>query len=125
VSELVVKLICTDRNTHPSRALALLGRIPQRREDGTVVKETMDDPSSYTYQSLGSLVRDTKAGGKRGFHVPPTEIVTRADGGLTFILPGCPTCHRQLRLRDDTLGKLLRGLGDTPHGPVDVSLLPM
>jgi hypothetical protein len=122
----LLKLICTDRNTHPTRALALIGWVPELRDDGTIDAATLGDESKYTVQSLGGTARWTKAGLERTTKVHPVETVMRADGGRTFILPACATCRRQVRLRDDRLGKLLRGLGDTPHrSTFDVSLWSM
>ncbi len=92
--------------------------------DGFAVWDAAEDQSKYAPGAVREGVRATNAGPNKVTKRRAVETVRRADGGLTFRLPPCPTCRRQVRLRDDTLGKLLRGLGDTPHGPtIDVSLL--
>jgi hypothetical protein len=120
-----LRLVCTGRDTHPVRALALVMWTPGR-VDGLAIWDATGDQSKHPAEALAETVRATNAGPNRETKRRPVETVTRADGGQTFILH-CKTCgpRHQVRLRDDTLGKLLRGLADTPHGPtVDVSLLP-
>jgi hypothetical protein len=120
-----LRLVCTDRGSHPPRALALVMWTPGR-VDGLAIWDAEEDQSKHPVESLAETVRATNAGPNRETKREAVETVTRADGGRTFTLPPCPTCRRRLRLRDDTLGKLLRGLADTStHGPsVDVSLFP-
>lgn len=119
-----LRLVCTDRGTHPVRALALVMWTPGKR-DGYAVWDAAEDQPKHTPEAIADTVRGTNAGPNRETKRRPVETVTRTDGGLTFILPLCQTCkpRKRVSLRDDTLGKLLRGLANTPHGPsADVSL---
>ena len=120
-----LRLICTDRGTHPSHALALIMWTPDMSE-GFAVWDTAEDQSRHPPEVIATTVRATNAGPNKVTKRHAVETVTRADGGQTFILH-CQTCGptHEVRLRDDMLGKLLRGFGDTPHGlTLDVSLLP-
>jgi hypothetical protein len=119
-----LRLVCTDRGTHPVRALALVMWTPGM-VDGLAIWDATEDQSKHTPETIAETVRATNAGPNKVTKRHAVETVTRVDGGLTFILH-CQTCgpKSEIRLRDDTLSKVLRGLADTPtHGPTfDVSL---
>jgi hypothetical protein len=120
-----LRLVCTDRDTHPPHPLALIIWSPEK-VDGFAVWDAKGDQMKHTPEPIAETVRATNAGPNKVTKRHAVETVRRADGGQTFHLPKCPTCGRRVRLRDDTLGKLLRGLADTPHGPTfDVSLRAM
>lgn len=98
-------LICTDLGTHTRRDLATL-----RHEGGRWVQVNYRrNAAGYTYGS------DYKQG----------QLRQRADGGLIYTPPPCPSCRKALDagIRDDTLTRYVEATRDTPlAGSMDVSL---
>lgn len=125
-----LKVICTDRGTHPPRDLGLIMWSPDG--GGGQVWDARDDQTYYKPEAVAEITRKARSGTNRVTKRSGVETRTRNDGGVTFVLPRCPTCGtpRQPRreLRDDRLGRYLRGLaaarrldGETPE--LDVSLI--
>jgi len=107
-----LRIVCTGRDSHTSRELALLEQ-DKGRSGGFAVAQ-----------------------GERGRHVGPVgssavrmipiqgqvQVHRRVDGGATFQFPVCPTCGGLPRkIRDDKLAAFMKA---TPTNVLDVSLIP-
>jgi hypothetical protein len=120
-----LRIVCTDRGNHASRDIGLIHWTPEV-EGGGAVWDPGDDPSQLTASSMGETVRRAGSGVNHVTERTPIEARIRRDGGVTFVLPPCPTCGPKSAhtLRDDTLAKCFRALADTPGARLDISLIP-
>lgn len=90
INDRLLAVVCTDRGTHPERVLARLfidvkdGRVVMGRQGRTFV-HTRD----------GRFVKPSSTPGA-------ATARKRDDGGVTFTF-ACPTCKRNVPLRDDRL----------------------
>ena len=135
-----LRIVCTDRGEHAPIELALLmvhgdrepglppgepsrwrlpgegGRLPGEPE------RFKGEPATRFSVAQGVRTRRTRAGVEKP-NEAKSEVVkrTRADGGVTFEFPACPTCKGQTRIiHDDKLAAFMRG---APGQNLDVSLL--
>ncbi|MEZ5115029.1 MAG: hypothetical protein R2737_02065 [Candidatus Nanopelagicales bacterium] len=101
-----LRLVCTDRGTHPSRQLGVL--VGWRVGDGYAVSVEAHD-----------LTEPRSVTSPQG----PGEYADRATLGRTHRFT-CPTCGRDLPMSQDRLVRLFTGTADAGVDRVDVSLLP-
>lgn len=117
-----VRVICTDKGTHPSRDLALVHWLPgEYQTEGFAVWDETIDERELTTETLAQSGRTANSGQWRTT-TRKTRVTStvRADGGLTFTIPACPVCHGPARsLRDDTLVRMRDTLAK-----LDVSRIP-
>jgi hypothetical protein len=92
-----MKVICTDRHTHPARVLGHL-----------VVEQTMP------------------AGGRAFVLVPwvPKRIRQREEQRGTLHVPPCPTCRRTVPLTQERVAKVYDALIGAGINELDVSAIP-
>lgn len=126
-----VRVVCTDKGTHPSRELALL-----------LDRGTAYDPEWQTALFADpALTADEAAWLVEHEQIDATGERTAARGGVVRCgsvedaasedhdkwRMKCPTCRRDVQLRDENMRRLVAGAlasTDRPRVVVDLSLLP-
>jgi hypothetical protein len=103
-----LRIVCTGRGEHTPRELAQL------------IADQLDKAVGDRSGRF-SVVQNDGLGIDR--NRSPVVKHTRADGGVTFEFPACPTCSpgRPHIIRDDKLAAFMRG---APGKVLDVSLIP-
>jgi hypothetical protein len=125
-----VRIVCTDRGTHPSRELAVMRRLPHWPELEEVMRAAPEiGPANATmlvdWDRTGAI---ESRNGRRPDGVSAADVEALAPGEDTpprWRLR-CPTCRRDVPLRHQQMTRLVAGVldSDTPSRPVDVSYLP-
>jgi hypothetical protein len=136
-----VRIVCTDKGTHPSRELAVLRSDPAP-DDPRLLAELRQEHAPdqaediYLGEMLGDLLRHDRSGLRRRDHGVPTGGLERRtdvrDHSQDFFVPRwrfrCPTCRRDVQLRHDAaivlVEKILAAYPETRLPAVDISLLP-
>lgn len=122
-----LRIVCTGagRAAHATVELAVASWTPKSLNVEGFAIWSPDTPlRDMELRMLGESARATKS--ERPNKVvrrAAVEQTTRADGGATFLVPGCPRCGRPpLPLRDDTLRTYAEKTRDTPvSGTLDVA----
>jgi hypothetical protein len=113
-----LRIVCTGRGEHAPRELALLN-------EGSYESDTALSGIEKRFSvAQGVRTRRTRADVEKP-NEAKGEVVQRprADGGVTFEFPPCPTCSpgQPRIIRDDKLAAFMRG---APGKMLDVSLIP-
>ena len=93
INDSLLQVVCTDRGTHPERVLA---RLSIAVKNGRVTITRMG--RTHVHADDGRFVAPPSTNGT-------ADARKRDDGGVTFTFT-CPTCKRNVPLRDDRLVKL-------------------
>jgi hypothetical protein len=134
-----VRIICTDRKTHPSRELAPPLEIrddPEWRKILHADGELTGEEAEWLYQNERTLYWTRRS--KRGGEVEATKVEigqTQPDHvDLEIGDPGdgqgflwrfkCPTCHRDLPLRTNKLNRILESHVKAGLRSLDISTKP-
>lgn len=122
-----VRVVCTDRDTHPSRELAVLRRrdeIPEIQEsvlrqfeEAGLGKE--EAAMLYEWEQADSIGRRSS---RRGGYVRLATVAEFSERGPLWRFR-CPTCRRDVPMRGDRLLRLLDGLLAAGRVSVDLSYL--
>jgi hypothetical protein len=96
INDSLLSVVCTDRGTHPQRVLA---RLSIGVKDGRVAITRMG--RTHLHADDGRFVAPPSTNGT-------ADARKRDDGGVTFAFT-CPSCQRNVPLRDDRLA-ILAGL---------------
>jgi hypothetical protein len=126
VSAWDIRIICTDKRTHPSRELALF----TIRDDPRWRQALADDPEFTPAEAAWLYENDriTQVGERRrhgGGAVVSHDAESEPDpGARTRWRFTCPECGRDVPLRDETFRRLLDGVLAAGWRVVDLSDLP-
>lgn len=131
-----VRIICTDRGTHPSRELAPPLEIHDDPEWQRILHaddQLTADEAEWLYQAerAGHWTRRAKRGGE--VRATKVEIGQTQTGSVEIGDPGdgqgflwrfkCPTCTRDVPMRTKRLNKLLEGYATAGWTTLDISRL--
>ncbi len=126
-----VRLVCTDRGTHPSRELAIMSH---RGDDPELLEALLESPefteaearTVYEWDALGYgdwlRKRDRKGAAPVGPRRKITDPQARADeeSGPRWRFP-CPTCRRDIQMTHGTALKLVEGALNLGEHRIDLS----
>ena len=129
-----IRIVCTDKKTHPSRELALI----IIRDDPQWRQALADDPeftpaeAEWIYQRDRITQMERRAARGGAVHARPAEVEPDGSDELetddrraqTHWRFTCPECGRDTLLRDETFRRLLSGVQAAGWRVVDLSALP-
>jgi hypothetical protein len=123
-----LRIICTDQGTHPSRELALIwhhGEDPELLA-GLLADDQLSEAEArtvYNWDRTSYLAQRRAARG--GYvHGGVVDVGDESDGRGPLWRFRCPTCRRDVQLRDDKMRRLVEGLLAAGRVSVDISQLP-
>jgi hypothetical protein len=139
-----VRVVCTDRGTHPSREIAVL-RLREPEENPGLLAQLRSHLTAeraeklYAVEILDQTIRPDRSGLRRRDHGQEPEPgeggsrgrvkeMYRTEEELSRWRFRCPTCRRDLQLKHPTAARLIDRIctayPDVPLPAVDISLLP-
>lgn len=128
-----LRVVCTDRDTHPSRELATILRTSDDPEflDALLREDLTADEAQWVHDN--GLMVYVERSARRGGSVRPTRVEhgftmdadpEQINGRGVLWRFQCPTCKRDVPMREHTLRRLVDGVIAAGHVVVDISRLP-
>jgi hypothetical protein len=123
-----LRIVCTDRGTHPSRELAVIHHTRQTRRSPEQLREALDanyggfsmqGQVAFLYTSDDLIYRVGFRPARRGGALMCGEIIDSTDGRRWRFR--CPTCRRDVPMRQERLLRLVRQLIEAGRVSVDLS----
>lgn len=124
-----VRVVCTDRGTHPSRELAVI--LLRGNETREALGPVLGVGAAERLDAFDRVQAPTVRRTRRGDVVPSAPAEVAQDNGGP--LPGlraptwrlrCPTCGRDVQRSGDRMRRLVERLADAGVPTVDISALP-
>jgi hypothetical protein len=108
------RVVCTDKGAHPSRELAIFAPIPPYNDAGVWVGDAADTGLAWDEWDM-NIERNAT-----GVVVYGRTLRSTTDAGTLWRFK-CPTCRRDLPLRDTDLGCIVLAFVGAGHQSLDIS----